>query len=269
MSRTSNFSSASGSTAGPLWKCMFVIPSSMHRSYSGKTIGSLAFHPRDSPRHSAVYHLNPRMPRSLTWWSTCPRASGARGSMPPSGMSRFGARLTNSALRSGCPGVRVREARAVEVHEHLRGQDRHVVVALDEHSLEVPVRVDLSEGFLVVHRPLRLVHRVEPCLERVKVSMKASPYLFLQSSALASQKPVWASMTNRPSFTGPPWAKPAMRTLPRPARERKRCGGPARAIVNEPGQAGCAGRRAATAAASTPGSRPRRAGAPPLGPDRR
>jgi hypothetical protein len=173
------------------------------------------------------------------------------------------------ALRvSGCPGVRVREARAVEVHEHLRGQDRHVVVALDEHSLEVPVRVDLSEGFLVVHRPLRLVHRVEPCLERVKVSMKASPYLFLQSSALASQKPVWASMTNRPSFTGPPWAKPAMRTLPRPARERKRCGGPARAIVNEPGQAGCAGRRAATAAASTPGSRPRRAGAPPLGPDR-
>ena len=81
--------------------------------------------------------------------------------------------------------------------------------------------------------------------------MEASPYLFLQFSALASQKPVWASMTNRPSFTGPPWAKPAMRTLPRPARERKRCGGPARAIVNEPGQAGCAGRRAAKATAFT------------------
>ncbi len=67
MSRTSNRSSASGSTAGPLWKCMFVMPSSMQRSYSGNTIGSLAFQPRDSPRHSAVYHLKPFIPSSCTW----------------------------------------------------------------------------------------------------------------------------------------------------------------------------------------------------------
>ena len=101
MSRTSNLVSDSGSTAGPLWKKWLRTPSSRAFSYSGKTIGSLAFQPRDSPRHSAVYHLKPFMPSSVICRSTSSRAFGARGSTPPSGMRRSGARLTNSALRSG------------------------------------------------------------------------------------------------------------------------------------------------------------------------
>ena len=101
MSRTSNLDSDSGSTAGPLWKKWLRTPSSRAFSYSGKTIGSLAFQPRDSPRHSAVYHLKPRMPRSVICRSTSSRALGARGSTPPSGMMRSGARLASSALRSG------------------------------------------------------------------------------------------------------------------------------------------------------------------------
>jgi hypothetical protein len=64
-------------------------------------MGSLAFQPRDSPRHSAVYHLKPRMPSSLTCRSTSSTALGIRGSTPPSGMMRSGALAAIWALRSG------------------------------------------------------------------------------------------------------------------------------------------------------------------------
>lgn len=63
-------------------------------------MGSFALHPRDSPRHSAVYHLNPCMPWSVIWRSTSFTASGARGSTPPSGMILWGNRSRTRALLS-------------------------------------------------------------------------------------------------------------------------------------------------------------------------
>ena len=77
-------------------------------------------------------------------------------------MRRAGARAVSCALRVGVdePGV-------VEVHQHLGRQDGHVGLALDEHLLEVPVRVDLAEHGLVVHRPLG-IGRVEALVEGVE-----------------------------------------------------------------------------------------------------
>ena len=44
----------------------------------------------------------------------------------------------------------------VKVHEHLRGEDGHIGIALDKDLFEIPLGVDLAELALVVHRPALL-----------------------------------------------------------------------------------------------------------------
>ena len=71
------------------------------------------------------------------------------------------------AIVDGLVALRRHEPLVIEIHQHLGRQDGQVGVALDEHLLQIPLRIGLTELLLIVHRPPGL-GGVEPGMEGVE-----------------------------------------------------------------------------------------------------